>query len=244
MVTSQLVRFLSMVYLQNGHFTASSIPVYGLFTKLSLHNEFDSFYGLFTNWVKPREHTPTQNLAIDLLSICPIPEIAISKHKFLHEKTTTLKNILKSRDLEFMMEAHNGISAKIVEETGFKSIWASGLCIAAQWGVRDANEASWTQVLEMIDFMSDNTTIPILVDVDTGYGNFNNARRLIKKLEQNGAAGACVEDKFFPKKNSFVNGREQPLADIEEFCLKLQKPHHFVKLLNFRHYHEIQLMLF
>jgi 2-methylisocitrate lyase-like PEP mutase family enzyme len=43
--------------------------------------------------------------------------------------------------------------------------------------------------------MSDNTDIPILVDGDTGYGNFNNARRLVKKLEQRGIAGVCIEDK-------------------------------------------------
>jgi len=42
------------------------------------------------------------------------------------------------------MEAHNGLSAKIVDETGFQGIWASGLSISAQLGVRDSNEASWT----------------------------------------------------------------------------------------------------
>ena len=80
------------------------------------------------------------------------------------------------------MEAHNGMSAKIVEEAGFKGIWASGLTISAALGVRDNNEASWTQVLEVLEFMSDNTSIPILLDGDTGYGNFNNMRRLVKKL--------------------------------------------------------------
>jgi 2-methylisocitrate lyase-like PEP mutase family enzyme len=71
------------------------------------------------------------------------------------------------------MEAHDGISAKIVEEAGFKGIWASGLALSTALGVRDSNEASWTQVLEMLEFMSDATQIPILVDGDTGYGNFN-----------------------------------------------------------------------
>lgn len=103
--------------------------------------------------------------------------------------------MLKSKKLEFIMEAHNGLSAKIVQEAGFKGIWASGLSISAALGVRDNNEASWTQVLEVIEFMSENTDIPILLDGDTGYGNFNNARRLIKKLEQRGIAGVCMEDK-------------------------------------------------
>ncbi|MGH8141404.1 MAG: isocitrate lyase/phosphoenolpyruvate mutase family protein, partial [Steroidobacteraceae bacterium] len=62
---------------------------------------------------------------------------------------------------------------------------------------------------------------PILLDGDTGYGNFNNLRRLVRKLEQRGIAGVCIEDKRFPKTNSFLNGERQPLADIGEFCGKI-----------------------
>lgn len=138
------------------------------------------------------------------------------------KKTTQLKHMLISNRLEFIMEAHNGLSAKIVENAGFKGIWASGLSISAALGVRDNNEASWTQVLDVIEFMSDATEIPILLDGDTGYGNFNNMRRLVQKLEQRGIAGVCIEDKLFPKTNSFINGEAQPLADIEEFCGKIR----------------------
>jgi phosphoenolpyruvate phosphomutase len=113
------------------------------------------------------------------------------------------------------------------EKVGFKGIWASGLSISAALGVRDNNEASYTQILEVLEvrtvflwmkpwtqtnqktlsqFMSDATSIPILLDGDTGYGNFNNARRLVKKLEQRGIAGVCLEDKLFPKSNSLLDG--------------------------------------
>ncbi|KAL5015689.1 hypothetical protein ScPMuIL_005278 [Solemya velum] len=138
------------------------------------------------------------------------------------KKTTKLKTMLNSPELEFIMEAHNGLSSRIVQEAGFDGIWASGLSISAQLGVRDNNEASWTQVLEVLEFMSDATNVPILLDADTGYGNFNNARRLINKLEHRGVAGACLEDKIFPKRNSLLDGRPQPLADIDEFSLKIK----------------------
>lgn len=138
-------------------------------------------------------------------------------------KTTQLKKMLQSKDLEFLMEAHNGLSAKIVEEAGFKAIWGSGLSISAAMGVRDSNEASWTQVMEVMEFMSDATTVPILLDADTGYGNFNNARMLVRKLEQRGIAGACVEDKIFPKTNSLLSNSEaKPLAPIKEFASKIR----------------------
>jgi phosphoenolpyruvate phosphomutase len=138
------------------------------------------------------------------------------------KKTQQFKKLLTSPQLEFLCEAHNGLSARIVEEAGFKGIWGSGLSISAQLGVRDSNEASWTQVLDVIEFMADATTIPILLDGDTGYGNFNNMRRLVIKLEQRGVAAVCIEDKLFPKTNSFIRGTTQPLADMEEFAGKIK----------------------
>ena len=138
------------------------------------------------------------------------------------KKTKQLRKLLNSNKLEFILEAHNGISARIVEEAGFKGIWGSGLSMSAQFGVRDSNEASWTQVIDMLEFMSDVTTIPILLDGDTGYGNFNNMRRLVMKLEQRDIAGVCIEDKQFPKTNSFIDGEKQPLAAIDEFCGKIK----------------------
>ncbi len=139
-----------------------------------------------------------------------------------HRTTTQFRTLLQSDQLEFICEAHNGLSAKIVQEAGFKGIWASGLSISAQFGVRDNNEASWTQVLEDLEFMSDATTIPILLDGDTGYGNFNNMQRLVRKLEQRKIAAVCIEDKLFPKTNSFIKGGAQPMADLHEFCGKIK----------------------
>ncbi len=138
------------------------------------------------------------------------------------KKTTALRSLLTSGRTEFILEAHNGISSRIAEEAGFKGIWGSGLALSAQFGVRDNNEASWSQVVDMLEFMSDATTIPILLDGDTGYGDFNNMRRLVRKLEQRDVGGVCIEDKLFPKTNSFIGGERQPLADVEEFCGKIK----------------------
>lgn len=137
-------------------------------------------------------------------------------------KTTRFRELLDSPQLEFLIEAHNGLSARVGEEAGFPGLWASGLCLSAQYGVRDNNEASWTQILEMLEFMADATTVPILLDGDTGYGNFNNVRRLVRKLEQRGVAALCIEDKLFPKANSFLDGEVQPLATLEEFAGKVK----------------------
>jgi len=132
-----------------------------------------------------------------------------------------LRQEIAAPNLSFLMEAHDGLSAKIAEEAGFRGLWASGLTMSAALGLRDSNEASWTQVLEVLEYMADATTVPILVDGDTGYGNFNNVRRLVRKLCQTGIAGVCIEDKLFPKTNSFI-GEAQPLADVDEFCGRIK----------------------
>jgi phosphoenolpyruvate phosphomutase len=119
------------------------------------------------------------------------------------------------------MEAHNALSARIVEEAGFAAIWASGLSMSAALGVRDCNEMSWTQVLDVVEFMRDATRLPILLDGDSGFGNFNNVRRLVRKLEQRGIDGVCIEDQVFPKRNSLSEGRKK-LVDPLEFTGKIK----------------------
>lgn len=132
-----------------------------------------------------------------------------------------LRQGIQEPGLLYVMEAHNGLSAKLAEEAGFSALWASGLTISASMGLRDCNEASWTQVLEQLEYIADAVSIPVLVDGDTGYGNFNNVRRLVRKLCERQIAGVCIEDKLFPKTNSFI-GENQPLAEIDEFCGRIK----------------------
>lgn len=137
-------------------------------------------------------------------------------------KAIEFRKLIESGGHFFLMEAHDGLSAKIVEEAGFPAIWASGLSITASLGVRDNNEISYTQLLDVLEYMNDASQLPILVDGDTGYGNFNNACRLLKKLEKMGIAAVCIEDKKFPKTNSFLETKMEALADPLEFSGKIR----------------------
>lgn len=123
--------------------------------------------------------------------------------------------------LSFLMEAHDALSGAIAKRAGFKGLWASGLSIASSLGYRDANEASWSQLVDVVERIVDATELPVLVDGDGGFGNFNNARLVARKLRQRGAAGIALEDTCFPKMNSFVGDRH-PLADIDEFSGRLR----------------------
>ncbi|TKV74016.1 phosphoenolpyruvate mutase [Bradyrhizobium elkanii] len=129
--------------------------------------------------------------------------------------------ICSSSEVSFLMEAHDGLSAAIAERAGFKGLWASGLSIASSLGYRDANEASWSQVVGVVERIVDSSRLPVLVDGDGGFGNFNNARLLARKLRQCGAAGVALEDSCYPKTNSLV-GHRHPLADVDEFSGRLR----------------------
>lgn len=136
--------------------------------------------------------------------------------------TTALRQLVTRPSLDFLLEAHDGLSARIVQDAGFAGIWASGLTLSASFGVRDNNELSWSQVVDHVAFMTEAASIPVLLDGDTGHGNFNNMRRFVRKLTQVGVAGVVIEDKLFPKTNSFLRSERQPLADVDEFCGKLK----------------------
>lgn len=124
--------------------------------------------------------------------------------------------LLQRPFLTQIVEVHSGLSARLADAAGFEVMWASGFSISSLMGLRDSNEASWTQLLEVIEWITEATPRPLLVDGDSGHGNFNNARRLAKKLADRGASGVCLEDKLFPKTNSFI-GEGQALADVAEF---------------------------
>lgn len=137
-------------------------------------------------------------------------------------KSRVLKDLITSPDPFFLMEAHSGVSAVIAERQGFSALWGSGLSLSASLGLRDSNEASWSQIVDVVEYMSDATKIPILMDGDSGFGNFNNFRILVKNLEKIKVAGVCIEDKLFPKTNSFLSESNQRLTSIEEFCGKIR----------------------
>ena len=100
-------------------------------------------------------------------------------------------------------------------------MWASGLEISASYGVPDANILTMTQFLSKAYEMNQATTLPIIADCDTGFGNVNNAIFMMEQYEAHGISGICIEDKKFPKVNSFIEGR-QDLAGIDEFSGKIR----------------------
>ena len=139
---------------------------------------------------------------------------------FTENKFKNLRNLFKKK-LVRIVGAHDGLGAKIIGESGFDGVWASGLEISASYGLPDANILTMSEYLERATEMNEATSLPVIADCDTGYGNVNNVIHMVEKYEKAGIAAICIEDKLFPKVNSFIEGR-QDLADIEEFCGKIR----------------------
>ena len=76
------------------------------------------------------------------------------------DKAKRFRQLLNGEGHFFLMEAHDGLSSKIVEETGFPAIWASGLSITASLGVRDNNEISYSQLLDVLEQVMETLITP------------------------------------------------------------------------------------
>jgi len=132
----------------------------------------------------------------------------------------SLKDMLKEKKLIRIVGAHNGLTARLVERAGFEGIWASGFEISSSHAVPDANILTMTDFLDAAAEMVSTVSVPVIADCDTGFGNSNNAIHMVRRFEAAGVSAVCIEDKNFPKVNSFVPGRQE-LAPIAEFVGKI-----------------------
>ena len=120
------------------------------------------------------------------------------------------------------MAAHNPLSAKLVSQTnGFDAIWASGFELSASYAVPDASILSPDIHLEMTRAMAEAQNLPIIADLDTGYGNAINVAYTVPRYEAAGVSAVVLEDKTFPKDSSLRPGGRQLLVSTEEFQGKI-----------------------
>jgi phosphonopyruvate hydrolase len=133
-----------------------------------------------------------------------------------------LKDKLAASDLVTLMSAHNPLSARLAEEAGFDGIWASGFELSAAYGVPDASLLSLTQHLDMTRAIVEQVAVPVVADIDTGYGNAINVLHVVSAYAAAGSAAIVMEDKLFPKDTSLLAGGRQELVRIEEFQGKIE----------------------
>src|SRR5438552_3993352 len=137
-------------------------------------------------------------------------------------KGAALRRLFASPSPIVIAGAHDGLTARLVEEAGFDGVWARGFEISASYGVPDASILTMSETLAASRAMADAITIPVIADCDTGFGNAINAIRAVEAFEAAGVAGLCIEDNIFPKRCSFYPGVKRLLAPSDEQVLKLK----------------------
>lgn len=133
-----------------------------------------------------------------------------------------LRDIISSGGMARVMAAHDPLSAMLVEEAGFDGIWASGFELSAAMGLADVSLVSMTEHLDNMRRMATRTRLPIVADIDTGYGNAINVLYAVEQFEAAGAAAVVIEDKMFPKVTSLIAGGRQDLVSIAEHQGKIE----------------------
>lgn len=134
-----------------------------------------------------------------------------------------MSNLLDQDNKPFrIVGGYDSISCKLIERAGFDGIWASGLCISAIAGHPDANIMGFDTFLSYLRIMRNATNLPIIADCDTGYGDFHNVIFTVKELIKTGISGFCIEDKIFPKINSYSEAKPQLLEKPDVFATKIK----------------------
>ncbi|MGC9665985.1 isocitrate lyase/phosphoenolpyruvate mutase family protein [Planosporangium sp. 12N6] len=136
-------------------------------------------------------------------------------------KAAKLRALLAGDRITRAMGAHNGLTARLAERAGFEAIWASGLEISASYALPDQSLLSMTQFLDAAEAMDVATNLPVIADCDTGFGGPLNVAHTVRNYERRGIAAICVEDKMFPKINSFA-AAAQDLVPLVDFVEKIE----------------------
>lgn len=144
----------------------------------------------------------------------------------MRKTSKNIREIIAKGSLARVMAAHDPLSAILVEEAGFDGIWASGFEFSAAQGLADVSLVSMAEHLNNMRNIASRTSLPIVADVDTGYGNAINVLHTVRQYEAAGANAIVIEDKMFPKVTSLIAGGRQDLVSIPEFVGKIEAACH------------------
>ncbi len=169
----------------------------------------------------PYTHTPTEETLSRLDQQLSMPE----------HRRSRLKKLLQYKPCLSVLEAHNGLTGLIVEQTSvetqkgvkqFDAMWVSSLCDSTAKGKPDIELVDLTSRIQTLEEIMEVTTKPIILDGDTG-GLTEHFAYNVRTLERLGISAIIIEDKTGLKKNSlFGTEAQQAQEDVEAFCQKIR----------------------
>ena len=137
------------------------------------------------------------------------------------KKTTALRNLLSSNKIVVAPGAHDALTAKIIEKTGFPAVYMTGYGQAASHlGTPDVGLLTMSEMVARAACMVEAVNIPVIADGDTGFGNAINVMRTVREYEKAGVAAIQLEDQVAPKKCGHMIGRQ--VVSKEEMVGKIK----------------------
>jgi methylisocitrate lyase len=135
--------------------------------------------------------------------------------------TATLRD-LTEQGLVYAPGVWDGLTAKLAEQAGFSALCASGFAVSAALGLPDAELYTMTENLQAVRTIGEASSLPLVADIDTGYGNAVNAARTAGRFAVAGVQGVFMEDQLSPKKCPICVGEPVDLISIEEASGKVR----------------------
>lgn len=114
----------------------------------------------------------------------------------------------------------DGLSARLVQQAGFRAVYASGGAIARSSGYPDLGLLSFSEVCDRLGQIVDVVDVPVVADGDTGFGNGLNVHRTLRAYERLGVAAVHLEDQTFPKRCGHLD--DKTLVPVEEMAHKIR----------------------
>jgi 2-methylisocitrate lyase-like PEP mutase family enzyme len=134
--------------------------------------------------------------------------------------TTRLRALVDGNGTHVAPGVFDGLTARLVEQSGAELVYASGGAIARSHGVPDIGLLGLTEVADRLAEITAVTSLPVVADADTGFGNAVNAVRTVGLFERAGVAGLHLEDQTFPKRCGHLD--DKTLVPTGEMVGKLR----------------------
>ena len=135
--------------------------------------------------------------------------------------TARFRELVQAPEILMLPVAHDGLSALVIAEAGFPALSVAGYGTAgSQLGMPDIGVLSSTEMLSQYAHIVNRVDIPVMVDIDTGFGDVNNVIHTVRQVERLGAAALFIEDQTYPKRCGHMAGKS--VVPVEDYLPKLK----------------------
>lgn len=144
----------------------------------------------------------------------------VDKPSSQKELAQQFKDLIQEQNILQMPGTHEAMAALIAKNAGFSALYLSGGAYTASRGLPDLGIVTSNEIAERAKDLVRATNLPILVDIDTGFGGILNVARTAREMVEAGVAAVQIEDQQLPKKCGHLNGKQ--LVTTEEMAQKIK----------------------